>query len=140
MRIAISFVALAGLLAGMLPARAADELPGARNPSTMTTGNKGKTLREDMECLTEPHLVANVGSPVEGVIAQIFVDRGADVRQGQPIARLNSAVEAATLALKRAQREYGERKVKRNEDLYKKELDFHQRQRRARNPDADRRA
>lgn len=121
MRLAI-LLALAGFTACIFAAGAADELPGTRNQGPTGTGNKGKTLREDMECLTEPHLVANVGSPVEGVIAQIYVDRGADVRAGQPVARLNSSVEAATLALKRAQHEYGERKVKRNEDLFKKEL------------------
>jgi RND family efflux transporter MFP subunit len=120
-RIAISVV-LATLLAGVLPARAADVLPGLRSPSPMTTGNKAKKLGDDMECLLEPHIVANVGSPVEGIIAQIFVSRGDNVHVGQPVARLNSAVEAATLALKRAQQEYGERKVKRNEDLFKKDL------------------
>ena len=121
MRTAI-FLVLAGFFAGMLPAGAADVLPGQRSPNAMTTGNKGKKPGDDMECLLEPRVVANVGSPVEGVIAQIYVDRGADVHVGQPVARLNSAVESATLTLKRAQHEYGERKVKRNEDLFKKEL------------------
>jgi RND family efflux transporter MFP subunit len=117
-----NLLVLAGLLAAAGPAAAADVLPGMRSPNAMSAGNKGKKPGDDMECLLEPHVVANVGSPVEGIIAQMFVARGADVRVGQPVARLNSAVEAATLSLKRAQQEYGERKVKRNEDLFKKDL------------------
>ena len=113
------FFVSALMLALAAPSLAAD-LPGMRGGSG--SGNKGKKLGDEMECLLEPHMVANVGSPVEGVIAQIFAARGADVRQGQPLARLNSTVEGATLNLKRAQQEYGERKVKRNEDLYKKNL------------------
>lgn len=108
------------LAASAVPA--ADLLPGMRAPGAAASGNKGKKIGDDMECLLEPHMVANVGSPVEGVIAQVFVARGAEVRAGQPLARLNAGVEGATLNLKRAQEEYGERKVKRNEDLYKKNL------------------
>lgn len=88
----------------------------------MARGNRNKKLGEDMECLLEPHLVANVGSPVEGTVREMLVERGATVTRGQVIARLNSSVEAATVNLKRAQEEYGQRKVKRNEELYKKNL------------------
>ena len=114
------FVAL--VVAVAMPSQAADLIPGMRTPGAGGSGNKGKKFGDDMECLLEPHMVANVGSPAEGVIAQVFATRGADVRVGQPLARLNSGVEGATLNLKRAQQDYGERKVKRNEDLYKKNL------------------
>jgi len=91
-------------------------------PTMEQGGNKGKALGDDMACLLEPKLIADVGSPVEGTLAQVTVDRGDAVRAGQVVARLNANVEAATLDLKRAQLEYGERRVQRNEDLFKKNL------------------
>ncbi|RZJ20225.1 MAG: efflux RND transporter periplasmic adaptor subunit [Haliea sp.] len=75
-----------------------------------------------MECMLEPYLIANVGSPVEGTLSQVLVDRGANVRRGQVVARLNSSVENATVTLRAAQEEYGQRKVKRNEELFRKDL------------------
>ncbi len=86
------------------------------------SGNAGKKLGDDMECLLEPHLVANVGSPVEGTLAQVLVDRGASVGRGQVVARLNSSVEEANLSLRKAQEEFGKRKVERNKELFSKEL------------------
>lgn len=76
----------------------------------------------ELSCLLEPRIVTDVGSPVEGTLAQVLVERGDPVRAGQVVARLNAGVEAATLNLKRAQLEYGQRKVKRNEELIRKEL------------------
>ena len=86
------------------------------------SGNRGKKISDDMECLLEPYMVANVGSPVEGTLSQVLVDRGADVKKGQVVARLNSSVEAATVTLRSAQEAYGVRKMQRNEELFKKEL------------------
>src|SRR5262245_30707125 len=45
-----------------------------------------------LECLIEPSLVVNVGSSVDGVLEQVLVDRGALVRKGQVVARLQSGV------------------------------------------------
>lgn len=86
------------------------------------SGNRGKRATDDMECMIEPSLVVNVGSPVEGTIDRVLVDRGANVRRGQVLARLNSEVEEATLTLRQAQEAYGQRKVVRNAELFKKEL------------------
>ena len=85
-------------------------------------GNAGRKFGQEMECLLEPHLIANVGSPVEGTLAEVLVDRGSFVTKGQVVARLNSAVEAATVDWRRAQEEFGKRKVLRNEELFRKEL------------------
>lgn len=93
-----------------------------QRPVTIPSGNIGKKLGDPMECLLEPRLVANVGSPVEGTLSQVLVDRGDVVTKGQVVARLNSSVEAATVDLRRAQEDYGKRKIKRNEELFKKEL------------------
>jgi membrane fusion protein, multidrug efflux system len=123
---------LAGLFAcGVLVALAAEPPAAAkREPIQYTplrlngvqSGNAGKKLGDEMECMAEPHLVASLGSPVEGTLSEVLVDRGAVVTKGQVVARLNSAVEEATINLKAAQEEYGKRKVERNEELFKKEL------------------
>ena len=52
---------------------------------------------EMYECLIEPMVVAQVGSPVQGVIDELLVDRSDFVQRGQPIAQLKSAVERAQL-------------------------------------------
>ncbi len=85
-------------------------------------GNRNKGAGDAMECLLEPSAIVNVGSPVEGTLSQVLVDRGQDVRRGQVVARLNSAVEQATVNLRSAQEAYGKRKVLRNEELFKKDL------------------
>lgn len=75
-----------------------------------------------LECLLEPSLVVNVGSPVDGVLEKVLVDRGAQVRKGQVVARLQSGVEAAAVKLSEARVEFGRRKAERNESLYQKQL------------------
>lgn len=114
-----------------VPAPTPNLAPGARQPvpgataataAAPQTGNRSKKFGDEMECLLEPFMVANVGSPVEGTLSQVLVDRGSDVKKGQVVARLNSSVEAATVSLRAAQEDFGQRKVKRNEELFKKEL------------------
>lgn len=128
-----TFLALALLGGGVATALAVDLPPLPKAPAApfalprlsvapVQSGNAGKRLGQEMECLLEPHLVVNVGSPVEGTLAEILVDRGAFVSKGQVVARLNSGVEAATVAWRRAQEEFGKRKVLRNEELFRQEL------------------
>lgn len=75
-----------------------------------------------LECLVEPSLVANVGSPVDGVLEQVLVDRGDRVRKGDVVARLQSGVEAAAVKLSEARVEFGRRRAERNEALFQKQL------------------
>jgi RND family efflux transporter MFP subunit len=89
-----------------------------RGPASRAAGRSGGGL----ECLVEPSLIVNVGSPVDGVLEQVLVDRGAVVRKGQVVARLQSGVEAAAVKLSEARVEFGRRKVERNESLYAKQL------------------
>ena len=91
--------------------------PEARRPSAAASRAEGAH-----ECLLEPSLVVNVGSSVDGVLEQVLVDRGAQVRKGQVVARLQSGVEAAAVKLSEARVEFGRRKVERNEALYAKQL------------------
>lgn len=77
---------------------------------------------KEHECLVEPFMVANVGSPVDGVLEQVMVNRGDRVRKGQVVARLQAGVETAAVELSKARVEFGRRRVERNEALYAKEL------------------
>lgn len=76
----------------------------------------------NFECLLEASVEVNLGSPVDGVVAQIFAERGDSVRKGQPLLRLNDKVEAATVALARGKAEFARRRASRNDELYQKQL------------------
>ncbi len=54
---------------------------------------------EALDCLIEPWVVSDVGSPVQGVIDKLLVDRGDRVARGQPVAQLESGVESSEVAL-----------------------------------------
>ena len=77
---------------------------------------------EPYDCLLEPHTVVNVGSPIDGVIDVVGVDRGDFVKKGQVVAKLQSGVEEAAVGLSRARVEFARRKVERNESLFQKQL------------------
>jgi membrane fusion protein (multidrug efflux system) len=112
--IVLSFVA-AGIGAqtvGAVPQETAFSL----RTSALQKGGK------EYECLVEPFMVANVGSPVDGVLEKVMVNRGDRVRKGQAVAKLQSGVEAASVELSRARVEFGRRRAERNEALYAKEL------------------
>jgi membrane fusion protein, multidrug efflux system len=78
--------------------------------------------RAGMDCLIEPSLEVKLGSPVDGVIAEILVDRGAGVRRGQTLVRLNSQMETAAVDSSRGRSEFAKRKAERNDELYKQQL------------------
>ena len=52
-------------------------------------------------CLVKPKMVIQIGSPVLGVLAEVMADRAAVVTAGQIVARLDTRVEEAQLALDR---------------------------------------
>lgn len=81
-------------------------------------------------CLIEPDRVADLGSPVIGVLEGLRVDRGDVIRKGQVLAVLRSDVERATAEVARtramaeadlhsaeANRDFARQKLKRAEDL-----------------------
>jgi RND family efflux transporter MFP subunit len=76
----------------------------------------------NMSCVVEPRLVTQVGSPVDGLIEQVMVDRGDVVSAGQVVAKLRSAVEEAEMAVRQAKVEAGKRKIERIDELFKKQL------------------
>ena len=57
------------------------------------------TAAQPLGCLFEPERLAEVGSPVVGIIATVNVDRGAKVRKGQVLATLRTDVERASVDL-----------------------------------------
>lgn len=113
---------LAGALACAQAQSPARTLPDAREATTLRPAVAAKAERGAHECLVEPAMVANVGSPIDGVLEVVAVDRGDTVRKGQVVARLQSGVEAAAVDLSRARVEFGRRKMERNETLYQKQL------------------
>jgi membrane fusion protein, multidrug efflux system len=52
-------------------------------------------------CLLRPRHLVQLGSPVFGVLAGVFVDRTEAVKQGQIVAKLDTTVEEAQLAMDR---------------------------------------
>lgn len=60
----------------------------------LSASNEGVALHD---CLIEPMVVANIGSPVQGILSELLVDRSDTVKAGQAIAKLHSTVEQANL-------------------------------------------
>src|SRR5262245_66092518 len=56
----------------------------------------------EFDCLIQPKMVLKLGTPVPGLISEVLVDRGAIVKEGDVIARLESGVEEAAAALAKA--------------------------------------
>ena len=54
------------------------------------------------DCVMEPSLTVKLGSPVASIIADVQVDRGDIVKQGQVVAHIESAVEKSVVAYNRA--------------------------------------
>ena len=98
------------LALALLPCAAVAQAPQPAAPS------------KSLDCLLEPSLEVKLGSPVDGVIADIRVDRGATVRRGQPLVLLNSQLEAAAVESARGKAEFARRKSERNDELYKEQL------------------
>lgn len=84
-------------------------------PSLNKSGN-------EYECLVEPSMVVNVGSPIDGVLEKVMVTRGDRVRKGQVVAKLRSDVQQALVDLSKAHVEFGRRRAKRNDELFVQEL------------------
>lgn len=77
------------------------------------------------DCVIEPVLVTELGSPADGIIAEIMVDRGDTVAVGAVIAKLRSEVEEAALqaAKVRAQSTLAVEIARTRAELTKKEAD-----------------
>ena len=56
----------------------------------------------EFDCLIQPKMVLKLGTPVPGLLTEVLVDRGAVVKKGDVIAKLESGVEEAAAALAQA--------------------------------------
>jgi RND family efflux transporter MFP subunit len=65
-------------------------------PSAMA---QDQNVGTEFDCLIQPKMVLKLGTPVPGLISEVLVDRGAIVKKGDVVARLESGVEAAAVAL-----------------------------------------
>ncbi len=74
-------------------------------------------LPQALSCLLEPSFDARLGSPAEGRLEEVLVDRSDVVRRGQLLARLNSGVERAALEFQRTRVGFAERKQQRSAEL-----------------------
>ena len=54
-------------------------------------------LAGEHDCVLEPRMTVDVRAPVEGLIEQVFVDRGDRIRAGQTLLVLDSGLEKANL-------------------------------------------
>ena len=57
------------------------------------------------DCLIQPKMVLKLGTPVPGLLSDVLVDRGTIVKKGDVVARLESGVEEAAVALAKARAE-----------------------------------
>jgi RND family efflux transporter MFP subunit len=58
--------------------------------------------QEELDCVIQPRESLTLSFPVEGVVAEVLVDRGDQIEKGQVLARLDDRVEAASLQVARA--------------------------------------
>ena len=86
----------------------------------LTVATEGRA--EKFECLVEPYLRVALSSGIPGILGEVNVDRGDFVKKDQVLARLVSDAEEAAYELARARAEFAERRVERNQELYRKQM------------------
>lgn len=79
----------------------ATAVAGAALSGTAVAQGTGGVFVDSTTCLVKPRQVVQLGSSVYGVISAVLVDRGDTVQQGQLLAKLDTSVEEAQVALDR---------------------------------------
>lgn len=98
-------------------------------------GTSPATMSEWLDCVINPSQVVEIGSPVEGILSEIFVDRGDEIKGGEILARLQADVESANVELARvryennisiesgrSRAEYYEKRKNRSEKMFKRKI------------------
>ena len=62
-------------------------------------------LSQAHDCVVQPFIVTELGSPANGLLEEVLVDRGARVTKGMVVAKLRSDLEQASLDLAKARAE-----------------------------------
>jgi membrane fusion protein, multidrug efflux system len=74
------------------------------------------------QCLFEPSMTVELGSPVRGVLSGVLVDRGDLIKKGETVARIDSRAQRAAVALAKSRAEFAQRTIERNEELIEDDL------------------
>jgi RND family efflux transporter MFP subunit len=86
-----------GARAALVTVAAATALLAAATPHPTMAADAAET-EQTFDCVIDPSESAKLGSPVSGILSKVMVERGDYVTRGQPVAQLQSSVEAATVA------------------------------------------
>ena len=120
---AVGFIAMA-MIGGVVWSEASAEATPAKQ--LQAAGSKASTIvsgdKLEAPCLVVPSMEVDVGTPVDGVVELVTVDRGDRVTRGSLLARLNSGVDVASIEYQTARAQFGARKLTRNEGLREKRL------------------
>lgn len=92
-------------------------------------------LGEQLDCIIEPYQLISVGTGVQGVIDDVWVNRGDRVTTGEMLAKLESSVQEVAVKLARARAEteallqinqarldFGIRRLTRTQELFENEI------------------
>ncbi len=107
---------LPGVFPGSVTATPTTPLP------SLTTADSSTTDLREVSCLVEPSMDIQLGTPVEGFLEEVNVDRGDVVTPGQVLARLNSGVEQAAVDTQAAKVQFGQRRKTRTNELHQKNM------------------
>lgn len=73
--------------------------------SSVAAAEEASVQGRAFDCLIQPKMVLKLGTTVPGLLSDVLVDRGAIVKKGDIVARLESGVEEAAVALAKARAE-----------------------------------
>jgi RND family efflux transporter MFP subunit len=73
--------------------------------SSVAAAQEDKVKGQAFDCLIQPKMVLKLGTPVPGLLSDVLVDRGTIVKRGEVVARLESGVEEAAVALAKVRAE-----------------------------------
>ena len=75
-----------------------------------------------LSCLLEPSQQVDISSQAPGVVNVVHMERGDQVRKGQRLLELDSAIQNAAYVTAKARASFAKRKVARNKNLLEKKL------------------
>lgn len=87
----------------MTPARPTRHWPAALLLLTAITPPPATAEELRFDCVAEPAMTLSLGATTTGLLAEVLVERGARVTRGQVVARLDSRVQEANVAMAREQ-------------------------------------
>ena len=75
------------------------------------------TETTELDCIVEPEMTIELSSPVDGNIAEIYVDKSDRISKGQVLAKLEASVEEAVVALAKVRAASDEKVMARKVEL-----------------------